>query len=126
MAEPVKYNIKTYQGDRYEIFFRVRERTWDTVNSEWVLGDYITLTGTPSGKIKVERGEGPVIASFDCRLTNQDTIKGGLIAVLLPTEAAKLTEKKYEYDIQTKIDADHIQTWLTGKVTNTLQVDDSE
>lgn len=132
MAEPVKFNIETYQGDRYELFFRIREREWDQElndgEGDWVLGDYIDLSGhTPSGKIKLNREqETPITATFDCHITNQVTIKGGVIAVLLPVQSKLLTEKKYVYDIQTKIDAEHINTWLTGNVKNTAQVDDSE
>ena len=124
MAKPAVVAIDVYQGDRFELFFRLRSQTFDPITETWVTGDYIDLTGwTPSGMVRATRASsGPPTAVFACSLSDQTLIPGGVLCILLPVESAKLSAEEYVYDIQLSLDADHVTTWLTGPCYSNREV----
>lgn len=121
---PIDQPLKMYQGDRYELFFRVYQLVWNEVTEEFEKGPYIVLTGyTPKAEIKTKRGPTvAVTATFACSLSDQILDPGGVLCVLLPSESEKLTAETYVYDVQLSLDADHITTYITGDIEVQKQV----
>lgn len=123
---PFIQDLSIYQGDRFELFFRLYNMVWDEGTETFIKGPYVNLTGhTVTGSIKARRGASEaVVATWSCTLSDQsdeDSV-GGILCVLLPSESVKLSDSSYVYDIQTSLDADHVSTWLTGSISTTLEV----
>lgn len=123
MASPGVVNLQVYQGDRYELFFRVRLRTLDTDGVTWIPGAYVDLTGwNPTSEIRKEKADASPIGSFECSLGDQTTLPGSVLCVLKPSVSVLLTESNYYYDVQLELDADNITTYLQGQILVTLEV----
>lgn len=121
---PVTQDFTLYQGDRFELYFKVYSLIWNAATGKYDKGPYVDLTGqTPKAQIKAQRGAAEaVVASFACSLADQVADKGGVLCVLLPAQAELLTANSYVYDVQLSSDADHITTYITGQITVTKQV----
>lgn len=120
---PGKYPIEIYQGDTYDLFFRVRESVWNPITGQYEAGAYVDLTGTvPTAMIKKSKTDVAATATFSCVLSDQTALPGGVLCTLVPTESKKLIEVVYMYDVQLYTDATHIRTFLQGSVLVTQEV----
>jgi hypothetical protein len=120
---PGVLNLGVYQGDRYEVFLRIRELIWDEGTETWVPGDYLDLTGyIVKAEIKVNKTQVAPTASFAPTILDQVTTKGGVMLLLTPTESKKLTASSYVWDCEISEDADHVQTFVAGTVTVVAEV----
>lgn len=123
MANPGVLTLNAYQGDRLEVFFRVRALVWNDVTEQYDPGPFVDLTGqVPTAHIKEAKADLTPIATFQCTLADQVTIPGGVLLVLLPADATLLTKTSYFYDVQLKADDTHVTTYLQGQILVTAQV----
>lgn len=128
--QPGTQDITIYQGDDYELFFRVRALVWDPDANGgaggYVPGDYVDLTGfTPKAQIRPSAGSATLLAEFTATLANQtdpDT-KGGVYLTLDSAETTDLPTTGGKWDVQLTEDATlKVQTYLRGSVTVTAEV----
>lgn len=123
MGKPLSYNIELYQGDRYELFFRMRSQIFNPTTGAWEPGPYIDLTGNvPAAQIRATRDSETIVTSFQCSLSDQSALPGGVLAILLPSQTALLTAQSYVYDLQLKKGTDYVTTYLQGSITATREV----
>lgn len=124
--QPAPQDLTIYQGDDYSFFFRLRERIWDVAAEQYVAGDYVDLTGW-SGKsqIRVSPQSADPVAEFEVVITNQVTIKGGVILKLTNAQTAALLPALQSggvWDVQLTNEVAEVQTFIAGKVTVTAEV----
>jgi len=125
MASPAVVDLNAYQGDRLEVFFRIRNRVWNAQLGAYVAGEYRDLTGlTLKGDLKVTKDDAAAAASFAFTIADQGDPdqKGGFLAYITPAQTAALNGTKYLYDIQASADATHIETLIAGTVYFTKEV----
>lgn len=123
MGRPAIVNIDHYQGDRLEVFFRVRERIWSASSQSWEIGDYINFTGgVPKGHVKASKDDLAPFVTFDCSLSNQATVPGGVLAVLSPAQTTLMIERTYYYDIQVERGASQVDTYIAGVIVMEKEV----
>lgn len=120
---PGVLNLGIYQGDRYEVFLRIRHLDWDEELEEWVPGEYLDITDyIVKADIKVTKSQPAPTASFVPTILDQTTTKGGLMLTLTPTESKSLTQASYVWDCEVSEDAAHVQTFVAGTVTVVAEV----
>ncbi len=123
MGSPATVDIDIYQGDRFELFLRLRSQIWNETTQTWVPGPYIDLTGkTAAAQLKASRDDASPAATFTCTIGDQQATPGAVLAVLTPTQTAALTGQTYYYDLQVKGTADYVTTYLQGRATVTKEV----
>ena len=110
---PVVRNIEIYQGDTFEIFFRLR-----VLNPDESPGAYIDLTGcTPKAQIRTAPGaSGSPLAEFDASLGNQATYPGSVLLELDAADSAGLSVNG-AWDCQLTLPSGKIRTYVAGTVT---------
>lgn len=85
MTTPAKLDITIYQGDEFSVFVRVKGR-----DAQGVL-DYLDLTGgTPKSQIRLSVDDAEPLAEFNATLTDQATLKGGILYTLTDAQTAAL------------------------------------
>lgn len=126
--QPVQQDINIYQGDRFDFFFRLRERTWNSGTSQWEPGPYIDLTGKRAkAEIRATAGAvGNALATMHYQFTDQQDpdLRGGVLLWLLPEDSAPLVANGV-WDVQLETDTatpTDTQTYIMGVVNVTKQV----
>ena len=123
MANPGVVNLNVYQGDRFELFFRLRSQTWDAVNEMWIPGPYMDLTGaTVKSQLRETKESATVAAEFACTLADQATSPGSVLCVLTPAQTTLLSKASYYYDVQVTRGTDFVTTYIAGQVMVTPEV----
>jgi hypothetical protein len=114
-VKPAEHDIEIYRGDTFELFFRVRTRTWD--GTAWVPGAYRDLTGfTPTAQMRSSADAAdPAALTFVCTLANQTTTPGGVLVRATPALTAGLAIMAGVYDVQLSDGTDKF-TYLKGAV----------
>jgi hypothetical protein len=127
-VQPVTQHIAIYQGDRFDFFFRVRERTWNAQTSQWEPGAYVDLTGKRArAEIRSSPGaQGAALATMHYQLADQvdPNTRGGVLLWLLPVETTTLVDSGV-WDCQLETDTAEptdSQTYIMGDVLVTRQV----
>jgi hypothetical protein len=122
---PGSYGLNIYQGDRIEKAFRLRDAEYDS-QGKIIPGDYKDLTGyTAQAEIRKSKGQSIPDASFTCTIDPDQITNAGLVTiVLLPADCKALNEGGYLWDLQLKLDAAHIKTYLAGPVVVIGEVTD--
>ena len=120
--QPAEHNITIYRGDNFELFVRLREKTWNAATNTFIPGAYIDLTGQ-TGKAQLRENEDAtaVIAEFDVQLGNQSTTPGSAYVRLTPAQTAGITVTSGKYDLQFTVGGETL-TYLRGNVTITKDV----
>jgi hypothetical protein len=115
---PASQDITIYQGDTWDdLFFRVRNRVYNSSTGEYEAGSYVDLTGyTAKAEIRPTPG-GNLIVAMTVTLSNQSTTPGGVLLSLTPTQTAGLPTSGGVYDVQLTSGAGVKRTYLAGKVT---------
>lgn len=117
MTTPATFDISIYQGDSYDLFFRVKARN--------ALGDmvYQDLTGaTGKAQVRADKTTATVAAEFTCTLSNQSTTPGGMLLHLAPAATTGLTITAGVWDCQITYSNGDVKTVLAGNVTVTKEV----
>lgn len=123
MGKPAVINLDAYQGDRLEVFFRVRNRSFNEQLQMWVPGDYVNLTGwTAKGHVKASKSTVDPLTAFEFTISDQAITPGGVTAYLTPDKTALLTAEKYLYDIQLTNGPANVITYLAGEIRVTAEV----
>lgn len=117
MGAPAVINLQAYQGDRFEVTLRIRDRAWNEEFGDFIPGDYINLTGyTAKGHVKVSKDIPDFVAAFTFDFADQEDQPGMLTAYLLPEQTAKFSGPEYQYDIQLWDDTERVTTYLAGTI----------
>lgn len=126
--QPVVQDITVRQGDRFDLFVRLREKVWNpALNAgagDWEPGDYIDLTGkTVRSQIRNDAADATVRAEFTVAISNQVTLKGGCLLTLFPDDTKVLTANGvYDVEIETTATPTDTETFLEGAVTLVKEV----
>lgn len=122
--QPVDQPITVYQGDRFDFFFRIRQKVWNEGTGEYEPGAYIDLTPyTIRSQVRNSVDDNTVRATFTCTKSNQVTTPGGCTITLSTTDTASLVENGvYDVEIETTANPVDRQTILKGTMTLTKQV----
>lgn len=120
--QPATHDITIYRGDNFELFVRLREKTWSAGTNTFVPGAYIDLTGQV-GKAQLRETEdsSTVSAEFAVTLGNQSTTPGSAYMRLTAVQTAGITITSGKYDLQFTL-AGETLTYLKGNVTITKDV----
>lgn len=116
-------DIKIKFGDTKEVFFRVRDRVYDTGTNTWVTGSYRDLTGyTVLSQIRKTADDADPLVAFTTSLGDQTDVELGRGAVLLkltPAETAALdrTLTTGVWDVQFTDPGGDTYTYIEGAVT---------
>jgi hypothetical protein len=125
MANPGIVNLNVYQGDRFELLFRLRSQVFNAISGKWESGGYLDLTGvTVKSQLRLKKEDTTVAAEFTCTVADQtvaDT-KGAVLCVLTPAQTALLAAPAYYYDVQVTSGPDAVTTYLQGQVMVTPEV----
>jgi len=112
LTKPAEYAIELYQGDSYDLYFRVSQRGVSG------LMEYRDLTGsTVRGQIRPTKESSTVLATFVCTLADQGVNTGGVLIHLDPAVTKALSFTTAVYDIEIEFAATDISTVLAGPVT---------
>jgi hypothetical protein len=105
MAQP--YNLVLYQGDDFELVFRLKNKG---------TGTPINITGcTPKADIKITASDTTVKASFGASIL--DATDGTVKLVLTGTQTAALAAgTALVYDAQLKWPDNKVKTYLSGTI----------
>lgn len=121
---PGVLDLEIYQGDRYELFFLVRDEILDPVTQQWIADEYVDLTGYIA-RSQIRDPQGAVVAEFTCTVVDQTAARGGVLCVLIPAQTKLLvTDVKYVWDVELESPEgpEYVETYLAGKVTVTNEV----
>lgn len=120
--QPVPQDLRIYQGDTYDFFFRLRERVWDEAAGDYVPGDYINLTDwTGKSQIRTAVTAADPMAEFDVVFTDQALIPGGVLLKLDKDTTSGLTGNGV-WDVELIDNVGERRTYIAGKVIVTPQV----
>ena len=112
MSLPMEKNITLYQGDTFEMIFRLL-----TTSSE-----YVDLTGcTVDSQIRATKASGTVVETFLGEITDQDELPGGVRLSLTAAETTLLTADGV-WDVQLTWPDGTVKTYLGGSVTVVKEV----
>ena len=115
--QPGAYDLNTYQGDTARWLMTFRE------NVDGVSGDPIDLTGyVGKAQIRSEPSSTVVVVEMSVSLSNQTTNPGEVTITAPASQTANLVLEEYVWDLQFTMPSGDVQTFLAGKVNNTLQV----
>lgn len=117
MTTPATFDLSIYQGDSYDLFFRVKARNG--------IGDlvYQDLTGaTAKAQIRATKETASVLAEFTCSLSNQTSTPGGVLCRLTPATTAAITATAGVWDCEILYANGDKKTVLAGNVTFTKEV----
>jgi hypothetical protein len=110
MAMPTQKNLTLYQGDNFQLLFRLKDDD----------GVYLDLTGcTPKSQVKDSVG-GTLIVEFVADLADQTTTPGGVLLSLDHTAATGVANGVW--DFQVTYPDGSVYTYLYGTVTVTGEV----
>lgn len=115
---PGVYNLTIYQGDTFELTFRLRDS---------VTRAYLDLTDcTVSSQIRLKESTATPLAVIAGALQDQTATTGGITLSLTPTETAALApvagNTAYVWDVQLTWPGGRVETYLKGSVTVIAQV----
>ena len=114
--QPAVQDLTIYQGDSFDFFFRVRDRTYDVALEEFVPGAYINLTGwTGKSQIRATPEATAVLAEMSVTLSNQSTTPGGVLLKLTSVQTAALPASGV-WDVQLTNTAGEVKTFIGGRV----------
>jgi hypothetical protein len=120
--QPAEHNITIYRGDNFELFVRLREKTWNAATNTFIPGAYLDLTGqTGKAQLRQDEDSTTVAAEFTVDLGNQSTTPGSAYIRLTATQTAGLTITSGKYDLQFTVGGETL-TYLRGNVTITKDV----
>jgi hypothetical protein len=120
MASPAYVDIPLYQGDRLDVYFRIRDQEWSDALGRYVDGDYVVIpSDSLKGWVKKEKTDTSPLVEFSFIIDDQDDpgTVGGFTATIVPDDSATLEPGDYVYDIQITKDSAHIQTYIAGVIT---------
>ncbi len=125
--QPVIQDIAVYQGDRFDLFFRFRQKVWNPATEEYEPGPYIDLTDkTIRAELRTVVADDPgsvLLASFVITKSDQGTVTGGCTISLLPvTTTALLVNGVYDVEIETTANPVDRKTIIRGAMILTQQV----
>lgn len=115
MALPAQKNITIYQGDTYELIFRLKDTN----------GDYVNLTGcTAKSQIRATASTGTVAAEFTATILTQSgaTLGGVSLTLSAATTGALSLTTPGVWDVQLTWPDNTVRTYLAGTVTLTREV----
>lgn len=117
MTTPATYAPEIYQGDSWDLFFRVKARDG---SGNMVYQD---LTGaTPKSQLRATAASGTVLAELTCTLSDQGTTPGGVLVRLSPAQSAALVPGTAEWDCEILYASGDKRTVLKGTATITAEV----
>lgn len=117
MTTPASYDLAIYQGDSYDLFFRVKAR--DT-NGVLVYQD---LTGsTVKAQYRANAASSTVLLEFSCSLSNQSTTAGGVLVHASAAQTTALAVMTGMWDCQITYPSGDVKTVLRGNVTVTTEI----
>lgn len=120
---PSVADIEVYRGDRYELFLLISNEVFNESTGQWEVSTYEDLTNwTITGQIRASKDSSTVAGEFAVTKSDQVTVRGGVLCVILPTVCATLVGDSYVFDIQGVLDADHVETFARGSITMTGDV----
>lgn len=115
--QPGAYDLQTYQGDTARWIMTFRD------NVDGVSGDPIDLTGyVGKAQIRATPEDTTVVVELTVTLSNQTTNPGEITVTGPAAQTANLILEEYVWDLQFTMPSGDVQTFLAGKVNNTLQV----
>lgn len=120
---PTTLDITIRFGDYKEIFFRVRDRVFNSGTGQWETGNYRDLTGyTVLSQVRVLEDDAAPILTFTSTLGNQADPVNGTGAVLLKltgtqTAGVSRTTTKAKWDVQMTDLSGDPATYIAGDVT---------
>ena len=120
---PAPVNITIRRGDTKNIFFRVRERTWNPALNGgaggYEAGPYRDLTGwSVLSQIRESKDAADPAATFAVTLSNQTTTPGGVTLKLTAavTKDMVLPPTGGVWDVQLTDAAGDVHTYIEGSV----------
>lgn len=123
---PIVKNLFVRFGDSHQIFFRIRERQFNTSTNKWEPGPYRDLTGwTFSAQVRTDYDAPAVLYSYTVQLGNQADLVNGRGSVLLTVTAATTKAlrsidplpKEAVYDVEATNTAGEVYTYVEGTIT---------
>lgn len=120
---PTTLDITIRFGDYKEIFFRVRDRVFNSGTGEWEPGSYRNLTGyTILSQVRLTEDDPTPLLTFTSTLGNQAEPVNGTGSVLLKltgtqTGGVSRTTTKAKWDVQMTDPAGDPATYIAGDVT---------
>lgn len=117
MTTPAPFDLQIYQGDSYDLFFRVKARNG--------VGDlvYLDLTGsTPKAQIRASKTSPTAAAELTANISDQTTLTGGVLLHITPAVSAALTLTAGVWDCEILFASGDKKTVLAGDVTVTPEV----
>ena len=108
MARPAKLDIDIYQGDTFELIFRLKTPA----------GSYVNLTGaTAKAQVRATAATTSVLAEFTASVLTQtgDTLGG--VKLLLSSAQTTLLNANGAWDVQVTFSDGTVKTYLAGTVT---------
>jgi len=116
--KPAPLDIDLYRGDDFELFFRIREKTWDSVNEVWVTGGYVDITGwVGTAQARVSEDAVEVLVQFTVTPGDQVASPGSCFVTLTSAQTAALTFSEAKWDLQFLKSDGKTDTIFRGKVT---------
>lgn len=110
---PAPFDIQIYRGDRYSLFYQVRNK-----NPDGTAGAYVDLTGrTPKAQIRSTEDSPTVLAEFTATLANQTLFPGGVLLVLPSSVTTALSFSTARWDAQVADALGEPTTFLAGVAT---------
>lgn len=117
MTTPAVFDPEVYQGDSWDLFFRVKARD---AGGNLVYQD---LTGaTPKAQFRPNAASSTITAELTCTLSNQSTTPGGVLVRLSPAQSAGLAPGNLVWDCEISYSNGDKRTVLAGAVTVIAEV----
>lgn len=117
MTTPATFDIELYQGDSYDLFFRVKAR--DNTGSLV----YQDLTGcTAKAQIRPNAASTTVSVEMSATISDQTTLTGGVLLHITAVQSAALTITNGVWDVQITYPSGDVRTVLAGTVIVTAEV----
>jgi hypothetical protein len=117
VTTPAKFDPEIYQGDSWDLFFRVKARD---AGGNLVYQD---LTGsTAKAQFRVAASATTILAELTCTLSDQVATTGGVLVRLSPAQSAGLVPGNAKWDCEISYPNGDKRTVLAGDVTVTAEV----
>jgi hypothetical protein len=122
-VQPAVQDITVRQGDRFDLFVRLRQKVWNPALNgglgDWEPGPYVDLTGkTVRSQIRTTSDAAAVAATFTPTISDQVALKGGCLLTLFPVDTRSLSVNGvYDVEVETTATPTDTETFLEGAVT---------
>jgi len=112
---PATLNINIYQGDDYELTFRMKDGDTNT---------YVNLTGmTGRAQIRASKDATAVLSTFTVAILDQTVAPGGVYITLTPAQTAAIPLSGGVWDVELRnTGATWVRTPLAGAVSVVAEV----